>query len=317
MGLPNLADGTYPPADQWELSVQNTRSTPATMRVSAFCFAAPEARLLVSSTSLAPGETRGFDVSIPINWTLLGGGIATGRSANMFGSAAWRVGFGYSFMRSANIGAPPPGGAFMTMVTDTRTPGSSSTAPPVRQGAIVIPSNIATVPVTTATVREFVYPGGHSQGLSWLYFMTSNPQEQTDLMTGVHPGWNSTGRSFNWYAAGSGGPIDRRPFCRYYELMGASHFFSNNPYECALVLDKFSDHWGLESGEVGQVQVPDATTGMCPSNTVPVMRFWNGGQPIGPGGAIVQNHEYVISPSVASQRTMEHWISEGVVFCAQ
>src|SRR5215471_20933655 len=64
------------------------------------------------------------------------------------------------------------------------------------------------------------------------YFITASPAEIADLDTGVHPGWQRTGLSFDAYEANL---ASANPVCRFYipPSLGDSHFFSASPDECA------------------------------------------------------------------------------------
>ena len=109
------------------------------------------------------------------------------------------------------------------------------------------------------------------------YFVTTNPQEISDLDTGVHQGWARTGFKFpsvkigNTYAATT-------PVCRFYgrpEAKIDSHFYSSKLSECDDVKLKFPDAWLFEADEVFRAFAVDPQTGRCPADTTPVYRLWN------------------------------------------
>ena len=56
---------------------------------------------------------------------------------------------------------------------------------------------------------------------------------------------------------------------------GDSHFYSADPNECAQVAAYFSTHWFYETPAAFYIQLPNTTTGACPSGTHPVYRFMN------------------------------------------
>jgi hypothetical protein len=143
------------------------------------------------------------------------------------------------------------------------------------------------------------------------YFMASNAQEISDLDTGVHPGWATTGYAFNvWDGAGTG----TSPVCRYYipPGYGDSHFFSASLQECADTGTKFP--WLIdESNSVFFVALPDLGTGACTATQVPVYRLWN--------GRADSNHRYTTSTTVKALMLGRGYIAEGygpdqVAMCA-
>lgn len=133
------------------------------------------------------------------------------------------------------------------------------------------------------------------------YFLATNPKEISDLDTGVHAGWARTGLAFGvWDSAGSTGS----PVCRFYipPGFGDSHFFSASPTECGQTGSKFP--WLIEeSDEVFYVGLPDATTGTCLSDEVPVYRLWNGRSD--------SNHRYTTSVAIKATMITKGYIAEG------
>ena len=109
------------------------------------------------------------------------------------------------------------------------------------------------------------------------YFLTANPQEIGDLDSGAHPGWVRTGLRFLVYTNPATAPVDAQPVCRYYvaPAFGDSHFYSADPAECTATGQKFANQWIFESAAVFYIEVPDKTTGACPSGTHAVFRFLN------------------------------------------
>src|SRR5262249_48258038 len=117
----------------------------------------------------------------------------------------------------------------------------------VKTATIYLAGYQAPPPVVEVSVIEF-----YNAALD-PYFITSIPQEISDLDNGVHAGWARTGQSFKAYDIGSGGPLDRRPVCRFYGSPAAgldSHFYSASVMECRDTGLKFAGAWLLEADEV-------------------------------------------------------------------
>ena len=146
------------------------------------------------------------------------------------------------------------------------------------------------------------------------YFITANPAEAAALDSGVLKGWTRTGYQFLTHAAD---PLDSslNAVCRFYGKPSAgldSHFYSASPDECAAVLAKFAASWQLESNDVFQVQMPDAS-GVCPRGALPVYRLFN--------GRADANHRYtgddqVRASMLATGYTPEGYGPDGVAFCS-
>jgi hypothetical protein len=156
-----------------------------------------------------------------------------------------------------------------------------------------------------ANVVEF-YNGAHDH-----YFVTSSAQEMADLDSGVHPGWQRTGLSFSAYDTGGTGA---NPVCRFYipPELGDSHFYSASPAECAQTHARFPD-FTLESSDVFGIGLPDAVTGACGSDSIPVYRLWNGRSDT--------NHRYTTDRVVWQHMRDLGWVAEGygdaqVIMCS-
>lgn len=163
--------------------------------------------------------------------------------------------------------------------------------------------------LTTVQVVEFYHPGLDH------YFMTADPIEIEAIDAGILDGWARTGYEFLAYSTASVG-AGLSPVCRFYGLPAAgldSHFYSGSPAECAAVLGEFPSSWVLESSDVFQVQMPDASAGTCADGTEPVYRLWN--------NRTDSNHRYTTDPNVRMEMIASGYISEGygpngVAFCA-
>jgi lysyl endopeptidase len=109
------------------------------------------------------------------------------------------------------------------------------------------------------------------------YFITADKSEIQGLDNGVHPGWVRTGLTFLAYSDAASAPADASPVCRFYvsPQYGDSHFYSADPAECAATATAFAGKWIEESAALFYIQIPNKTTGACPTNTRPVYRFLN------------------------------------------
>ncbi len=211
-----------------------------------------------------------------------------------------------------SIGASGTLGLFRPRIGTSSLFRSALAGPPVevKLAMVITPSVKPAPPPIIVQAVEFYHAASDH------YFITAIPKEISDLDNKVHPGWARTGQSFNAYAAGSGGPSDRLPVCRYYGLPQAgldSHFYTGGVLECLDVGAKFAGAWEIESGEVFQMRFPDVDTGACPAGTTPVMRTWN--------QRTDSNHRYMTSIVIRDQMKANGSVSEGygpegVVFCA-
>ena len=140
------------------------------------------------------------------------------------------------------------------------------------------------------------------------YFITAAPAEIQALDDGNpnFPGWQRTGLTFLAYSDPSVAPSSVSPVCRFYVLpqFGDSHFYSAVPAECAAVLTNFSDKWVEENPSLFYIQVPNQTTGACPTNTRPIYRFDNIANPL--------HHRYTAEVDVRDSIISDGgWIQEG------
>jgi uncharacterized delta-60 repeat protein len=143
------------------------------------------------------------------------------------------------------------------------------------------------------------------------YFLSMNPQEVGDLDLGVQPGWVRTGLSFLTYgSAASATGTSANPVCRFHipPQHGNSHFFSADPVECAIAVNKIDTDPNFsgyieETSNAFYIDLPDKATGICPANTTPVYRLWN--------QAPASNHRYTTSVIVKDQMIANGWVAEG------
>ncbi len=155
-------------------------------------------------------------------------------------------------------------------------------------------------PVGLVDVIEFYHAGFDH------YFMSADPPEINALDTGYFAGWARTGQQFQAYATGSSAGPTMNPVCRYYGLPSAgldSHFYSASSVECWEVNEYYGTEWQIESDNVFQIDLPNATTGACPGGTIPVYRVFN--------HRADANHRYTTSTVIRAQMEAAGWIREG------
>ncbi len=140
------------------------------------------------------------------------------------------------------------------------------------------------------------------------HYFISNLQPDIDALdTGRLSGWQRTGGAFYVFAS----PISGwNPVCRFYipPEHGSSHFFSASPAECADVAGRVAwdpNYSGYieETDAAFYVTLPNAATGACPANTIPVYRLWN--------GRVDSNHRYTTDPNVRAQMVARGYVAEG------
>jgi hypothetical protein len=143
------------------------------------------------------------------------------------------------------------------------------------------------------------------------YFLTAAANEIADLDSGRFPGWQRTGYAFNVHDGATPG---FGPVCRFYipPGRGDSHFLSASPSECAIAQATYP-FFVLESSNVFYIALPNAITGACPADTLPVYRVWD--------QRFDTNHRYTTSAAVRAGMVAAGWVAEGygpdqVVMCA-
>lgn len=147
------------------------------------------------------------------------------------------------------------------------------------------------------------------------YFITAIPAEIAALDSGAQPGWGRTGQTFKAFAIGSsGGGPTASPVCRFFAPGPATHFYSAIAGECRDVALNLAAVWGIESGNVFQVEQPDKTTGACPAGSVPIYRVFNNRSD--------PNHRYTTSTTIRANMEAQGWTREGygpnaVIMCVR
>jgi hypothetical protein len=147
------------------------------------------------------------------------------------------------------------------------------------------------------------------------YFMTMNTNEILALDSNRFPGWLRTGQKFLGYVTGSFGS-GNADVARFYGLPSAgldSHFFTLDAAEIKFVQTALSNAWILETFTAFEIWQPLTATGLCPTNTLPIYRLWN--------GRTDSNHRYTIDPAIRQDMIAKGWLPEGygpdgVVMCA-
>jgi len=315
--LSERPDGIYGAPDVWRATFYNHTAGTQSARIYAYTVGDIDSllRTHVVSLSLETNERRVLGISLPLNDYSLGNGGFSASSVRPVADAVWRpandpTARGFGFTASPDQYRIGPGGISGKVLINAPFQFSAKATATVKLAVIAAPSDDAARPTNIVPAVEY-YNADRDH-----YFVTSIRQEISDLDSGVHPGWQRTNQTFNVYAAGSGGPLGRLPFCRYYGLPEAgldSHFYTGSVLECLDVLAKFAGAWQLESGEVFQAHLPNIVTGACPAGTVPVLRTWN--------QRVDSNHRYTTSIVLRNQMLAQGHVAEGygpdgVAFCA-
>ncbi len=137
------------------------------------------------------------------------------------------------------------------------------------------------------------------------YFVTANADEIGKLDSGFFVGWQRTGQTFQALDSADTSP-GALPVCRFYGSPDAgldSHFYSASAAECADVKVKFPTAWIFESANVFQIYLPNAATGQCPANTMPVYRSWNQRSD--------SNHRYTTNTATLDAMVANGGVAEG------
>ena len=163
-------------------------------------------------------------------------------------------------------------------------------------------SAVANAIEPTATVVEY-----YAASLNH-YFMTANANEIAVLDAGVQiPGWTRTGVTWSAWANAGDDPA-ALPVCRFFgtpSIGPASHFYSADPNECAVVMQ--NPAWTFE-GIAFYIDVPQS--GSCGSGTTPVYRSFY------PGTQVSQSdHRYLVDLTMFEHMAPAS-ILEGVVMCS-
>ena len=174
--------------------------------------------------------------------------------------------------------------------------GASEDNAPIALDSAELYDDGAPSPTTVRLIEYFHAEFGH-------YFITSIPDEISNLDSGTFGGWARTGLQINAYATASANAV---PVCRFFSAAFApksSHFYSPFAFECAI--EQANALWMLESRDAFDIAVP-AEDGSCAAGLIPVYRLYNKGQ----GGA--PNHRYTTDVAVRTQMIADGWVPEGL-----
>ena len=303
--LNSLADGTtMGPPTGWQVRVFNIVN-PTTVTVYAICGKAPTMKTFISAIN-APGSAFGvaapFSVygAVPEGYTTVGSGFDGGGVAQYVSTDAWLedgtiVGLQQWYPNATGYDSgTAQTRAFMVKGSGTGTGARAALA------VLAVPQTSSAPLPTKVIVVEFYHAALDH------YFITANPDEMAKLDSGGFKGWARTGESFNAFGTGSlARSPSRRPVCREYgnPIYGLdSHFYSASPDECSASMITTDGAWLLESTEVFQLDLPDAS-GNCPAGDVPVYRIWNKRRD--------SNHRYTTKASIRDQMVAKGGIAEG------
>jgi len=157
----------------------------------------------------------------------------------------------------------------------------------------------------TVDVIEF-YNAGQDH-----YFISSLQPDIDALDSGKYAGWVRTGLTFKAYAQPT---PDASPVCRFYipPAQGDSHFFSASGFECAQTQAKFPT-FTLETPNAMYMDLPNPTTGACPTGDVAIYRVWN--------NRVDSNHRFIADLELRAKMVAKGWVAEGygpsqVIMCA-
>lgn len=159
----------------------------------------------------------------------------------------------------------------------------------------------------TATARIAVTGEGFVRVVEFVnaasghFFITADEEEIRRLDDGRTPGWTRTGLGFKALPGAQrlDGTVN---VCRLYGLPSANldtHFFSDNPYECAYAVATWRERWILET---------DSAFGLPPDygcdsvGDQPIYRLYNRRPDV--------NHRYTTSPAVRDAMLADGWILE-------
>ena len=144
------------------------------------------------------------------------------------------------------------------------------------------------------------------------YFVTAYPHEQAAIASGaVGADWVRTGESFSVIVQPGCPQSTEGRFHPAYRFTGvpnrgpASHFFTVDQSECAVVRDRVEWGWQYEGIPFWALE---PVAGACAFGT-PLRRAYNNGI----GGA--PNHRYTVKPVIIAEMVARGWVDEGVAMC--
>jgi uncharacterized protein (DUF1800 family) len=137
------------------------------------------------------------------------------------------------------------------------------------------------------------------------FYLTAIPSEWAILDAAASAGWKRTGMTYT--ANPSAQDATTKPVCRFFHPGVASHFFSIDPAECALLatIPEFKN-------EGTAWYTYPATNGTCAANTAPFYRTFNNGANANNGPA---NHRYFSDYTFYQTYASKGYALEGLVMC--
>jgi len=145
------------------------------------------------------------------------------------------------------------------------------------------------------------------------YFITADPREIAALDDGLISGWIRTGENFPVFPADAIPGNGAGPVCRLYGLPEAgldAHFFSIDPDECAVAIDRWPSSWTLETSAAfgagyafgSRVDESGAITHYCDLGN-PLFRLYS--------NDAGSDHRYTTSREIRDSMIAKGWIAEG------
>ena len=136
------------------------------------------------------------------------------------------------------------------------------------------------------------------------HYFNTIAQDEIDLLESGHfSGWSRSIGAFVAYATARDAPPGAVPVCRFFSSRYTTHFYTADPTECEIVLERWPDVWTLETRTAFWIQEPDKGTGACAAGLLPVYRLYS--TRAGP------NHRYVTDAALRDVMVAAGWVAEG------
>ncbi|HEY2969014.1 MAG TPA: S8 family peptidase [Casimicrobiaceae bacterium] len=145
------------------------------------------------------------------------------------------------------------------------------------------------------------------------YFMATDPGEIAFVDAVLKNTFQRTGEVFYAWVDPLLAPLTAVPVCRFYspDPLIDAHYYTASATECQFIVARWPGIWSLELPAAFYVLLPDAD-GACPTNTLPVYRFFDNRQDA--------NQRHTIDLSVRRAMLNRAWVPQGfgpnqVIFC--
>ena len=145
------------------------------------------------------------------------------------------------------------------------------------------------------------------------YFMATDPGEIAFVDAVLKNTFQRTGEVFYAWVDPLVAPLTAVPVCRFYspDPLIDAHYYTASAAECQFIIARWPGIWSLELPAAFYVLLPDAD-GACPTNTLPVYRFFDNRQDA--------NQRHTIDLSVRRAMINRAWVPQGfgpnhVIFC--